>query len=128
MNIEHVGFNVVDPVGAADWYCRNLGMRVARQSGPPGNGRFLADTRGRMMLEFYHNSKVIVPDYRSIPPMAFHVAFNVEDVAAIRASLINAGGTADGEVTTNDDGDVLAMVRDPWGLTLQLIRRARPML
>jgi len=128
MNLEHIGFNVVDPVGAADWYCKNVGMTVARQFGPPQNGRFLADTRGKMMLEFYHNAKVIVPDYRSLPPMGFHVAFNVDDVAVARASLVKAGGTAEGEVTTNDDGDVIAMVRDPWGLTLQLIKRAKPML
>jgi catechol 2,3-dioxygenase-like lactoylglutathione lyase family enzyme len=128
MNLEHIGFNVVDPVGAAEWYCKNLGMTLARQFGPPANGRFLADKRGKMMLEFYHNAKVVVPDYRAIPPMAFHVALAVEDVAALRASLVQAGGAAEGEITVNDDGDVIAMVRDPWGLTLQLLKRAKPML
>ena len=128
MNIEHIGFNIADPVAAAEWYCKNLGMTIARQSGPPANGRFLADTRGKMMLEFYHNSKVAVPDYRNLHPIALHVALNVDDVAAARASLVKAGGTAEGEVTTNDDGDVLAMVRDPWGLTLQLLKRAKPLL
>jgi hypothetical protein len=49
-------------------------------------------------------------------------------VATARASLVKAGGIAEGEVTTNDDGDVLAFVRDPWGLTLQLLKRAKPML
>lgn len=128
MNLEHIGLNVVDPIAAAEWYCKNLGMTVARQFGPPANGRFLADTRGKMMLEFYHNSKVMIPDYRAIPPIGFHIAFNVEDVSAVRARLIEAGGKAEGEIAVNDDGDVLAMVRDPWGLTLQLLKRAKPML
>jgi glyoxylase I family protein len=128
MNIEHIGFNVVDPVGAAEWYCKNLGMTIARQSGPPANGRFLADKRVKMMLEFYHNSKVAVLDYRNLHPITLHVALNVDDVAAVQASLVKAGGMAEGEVTTNDDGDVLAFVRDPWGLTLQLLKRAKPML
>ncbi len=128
MNIEHIGLNVVDPVGAAEWYCKNLGMTLARQFGPPANGRFLADKRGKMMLEFYNNSKAPVPDYHNLHPFTLHVALNVDDVAAARASLLNAGGIAEGEVTTNDDGDILAFVRDPWGLTLQLLKRAKPML
>ena len=128
MNLEHIGFNVVDPVGAAEWYCKHLGMTLARQFGPPANGRFLADTRGKMMLELYHNSNVPVLDYRNLHPITLHVALNVDDVAATRADLVKAGGTAEGEVTTNDDGDVLAFVRDPWGLTLQLLKRAKPML
>ena len=128
MNIEHIGLNVVDPIGAAEWYCKNLGMTLARQFGPPANGRFLADKRGKMMLEFYHNPKVAVLDYRNLHPVTLHVALTVDDVAAARASLVKAGGIAEGEVTTNDDGDVLAFVRDPWGLTLQLLKRAKPML
>lgn len=128
MNIEHIGLNVSDPVAVADWYCKNLGMTLARQFGPPANGRFLADKRGKMMLEFYHNAKVPVMDYRNLHSITLHVALNVDDVAAARASLLKAGGIAEGEVTTNDDGDVLAFVRDPWGLTLQLLKRAKPML
>ena len=128
MFIEHIGLNVVDPVGAAEWYCKNLGMTIARQSGPPANGRFIADSRGKMMLEFYHNTNAIVMDYRSIPPLTFHVAFHVDDVAAVRAKIISAGGSAEGELSQNEGGDVLAMVRDPWGLTLQLLKRAKPMV
>jgi hypothetical protein len=56
MHLEHLGLNHPDPVAAAAWYCQNLGMTVARQFGPPQNGRFLADARGKMMLEFYHNT------------------------------------------------------------------------
>jgi glyoxylase I family protein len=128
MNIEHVGINVADPVATGEWYCKHLDMTVVRQSGPPANGRFLSDKRGKMMLEFYYNSKVAVLDYRSLHPITLHVAFNVEDVAVARDRLLKAGGVAEGDVTTNDDGDVLAFVRDPWGLTLQLLKRAKPML
>lgn len=128
MNLEHIGFNVIDPVAAADWYCKNLGMTIARQFGPPANGRFLADKRGKMMLEFYHNPNVAALDYWNVHPMSLHVALNVDDVAAARECLLKAAGKAEGELTTNDDGDVLAFVRDPWGLTLQLLKRAKPML
>jgi len=71
-------------------------------------------------LEFYLNNTVPVPDYPSLNAFSFHVAFQVDDVAATRERLLQAGATAEGEVTTNDDGDKLAMVRDPWGLPVQL--------
>ena len=87
MNIEHIGFNVADPVAAAEWYCKHLGMTIARQFGPPANGRFLADTRGKMMLEFYHNPKVAVPDYRNLHPISLHVALNVDDIDLANRNL-----------------------------------------
>jgi len=54
-----------------------------------------------------------------------HVAFMVD---AVRRKLIAAGATPVGEVTTTPAGDKLAMLRDPWGLAIQFLRRADPML
>jgi catechol 2,3-dioxygenase-like lactoylglutathione lyase family enzyme len=128
MNLEHLGLNHPAPEAAAEWYCKNLGMTVARKFGAPGHGHFLADARGKMMLEFYFNGSVAVPDYAAIDPFAFHVAFQVEDVAAVRAKLLQAGATPEGEIKANDDGDQLTIVRDPWGLSLQFVKRTQPML
>ena len=128
MNLEHLGLNHNDPVAAAAWYCQNLGMIVSRKYGAPGHGHFLADARGKMMIEFYFNAKAGVPDYAAIDPFTFHIAFQVNDVAAVRASLLKAGATPEGEVNVNDDGDQLAIVRDPWGVSLQFVKRTRPML
>lgn len=128
MNLEHLGLNHHDPVAAAAWYCQNLGMTVARKFGAPGLGHFLADARGKMMLEFYFNAKAGVPDYTAIDPFAFHIAFHVDDVAAVRTSLLKAGATPEGEVNVNDDGDQITIVRDPWGISLQFVKRAKPML
>lgn len=128
MNLEHLGLNHSDPVAAAAWYCQNLGMTVARKFGAPGHGHFLADARGKMMLEFYFNAKAGVPDYAAIDPFAFHIAFHVDDVAAVRARLLKAGATPEGEVNINDDGDHITIVRDPWGISLQFVKRTKPML
>ena len=128
MNLEHLGLNHPDAVAAAAWYEQNLGMKITRKFGPPGNGHFLADAQGKMMLEFYHNALTPVPDFKAMNPMSFHVAFFVDDVAAARDRLIKAGAAAQGNVTTNDDGDQLAMVRDPWGLPVQLVKRTKAML
>jgi hypothetical protein len=46
----------------------------------------------------------------------------------IDARLIDAGGKAEGEINHASNGDVLAFVRDPWGIVIQLARRATPLL
>jgi glyoxylase I family protein len=128
VRLEHVGLNVADPIKAAQWYVENLGMRVLREGPAPINARFLADGAGNMMLEIYHNPPEAVPNYAAMDPLLLHVAFMAEDVDAIRSKLLAAGATAVGEVTTTEAGDKLAMLRDPWGLAIQFVRRADPML
>ncbi|MGE5293553.1 MAG: VOC family protein [Solirubrobacterales bacterium] len=128
IRFEHVGLNVADPIKIAQWYIDNLDMKVLREGAAPANNRFVADKDGNMMFELYCNPPEAVPDYRSIDPMSLHIAFLVDDVDAVRAKLIAAGATAVGDATTNPAGDRLAMLRDPWGLPIQFIRRANPML
>ena len=128
VRLEHVGLNVADPIKAAQWYVENLGMKVLREAPAPANTRFLGDAAGNMMLEIYHNPPEAVPNYAAMDPLLLHVAFMVEDVEAMRSKLIAAGATAVGEVTTTPAGDKLAMLRDPWGLAIQFVRRADPML
>ena len=128
MNLEHVGLNHPDPVAAADWYSKNLEMKVVRKSGPPLHGHFLADARGKMLVELYQNPKAPVPNYRELDPLVLHLAFCVDNVRGLRERLLQAGATVEGDVTTNEPGDELAMLRDPWGLALQLVKRAAPMM
>lgn len=128
MHLEHLGLNHPDPVAAAAWLCQHLGMTVARKFGPPQHGHFLADARGKMMLELYRNADVPVPDYAKLAPFSFHIAFHVDDVPALRARLLQAGATPEGEVNTNSDGDKITIVRDPWGICLQFVQRAQPMI
>ncbi len=128
VRLEHVALNVADPVKMAQWYVDNLGMKVLREGPPPINVRFLADRGGHMMLELYHNPADAVPNYASMDPLLLHVAFMVDDVEAIRQKLLAAGATSAGDVTTTPAGDKLSMLRDPWGLAIQFLRRADPML
>jgi glyoxylase I family protein len=128
VRLEHVAINVADPIKMAQWYANNLGMKVMREGPPPTNMRFIADRGGNMMLELYHNPPDAVPNYAAMDPLLLHVAFMVDDVDAVRQKLLAAGATPAGEVTTTPAGDKLAMLRDPWGLAIQLLRRADPML
>ena len=128
MKIEHVAFNIPDPVTATDWYVKHLGMRVVRSFGPPNHAHFLADTNGQTMIEVYCNPKAAVPNYRTLDPLVLHLAFSVDDVRALRDLLLKAGATAAGDVTVADNGDHLAMLRDPWGFSIQLVKRTAPMV
>ena len=128
VRLEHVALNVADPVKMAQWYVDNLGMKVLREGPAPINVRFLADRGGNMMFELYRNPAAAVPNYASMDPLLLHVAFMVDDVDAMRQKLLAAGATPAGEVTTTPAGDKLSMLRDPWGLAIQLLRRADPML
>jgi catechol 2,3-dioxygenase-like lactoylglutathione lyase family enzyme len=128
IRLEHVALNVTDPVKMAQWYVDNLGMKVLRAGPPPVNGRFVADGNGNMMLELYRNPPDAVPDYASMDPLLLHVAFMVDDVDATCARLIGAGATSAGDIEVTPAGDKIAMLRDPWGLAIQFVNRADPML
>ena len=128
MKIEHLALQVPDPVALARWYHDHLGLSIKRSQTESPFGQFLADDGGAVMLEFYNNPRAMVPDYRAIDPLVLHVAFWADDVAGTRARLIAAGATAEGEVIETPAGDHLAMLRDPWGIPIQFVRRVAPMI
>jgi len=128
VKIEHTAYQVADPRALAGWYVEHLGMTIKRAQSAAPYGHFLADDGDAVMLEFYANPRVTVPDYRAMDPLLLHIAFTTDDVPATRARLIAAGASPEGEVTYTDGGDVLAMLRDPWGLAVQLVRRHTPMI
>jgi catechol 2,3-dioxygenase-like lactoylglutathione lyase family enzyme len=128
MKIEHTAYQVADPVSVARWYVTHLGMTVKRSHQEPPFVHFVADDGDAVMLEFYNNPKVEVPDYRTLHPLVFHLAFATDDVVGVRARLLAAGATEEGEVSITPIGDEVAMLRDPWGLPLQLLKRRVPMI
>lgn len=122
MKSEHIAFNHRDPVAAADWYVRHLGLRiVSRQAESPWM-IFLADDSGTTLFEIYNNPRDPAPDYFAQHPLRFHLAFVSADPAADRARLEAAGCSFFEEITT-PSGSYIVMLRDPWGVPLQLCRR-----
>src|SRR5262249_51965237 len=128
MNIEHVALNVADPVAMAEWYTRHLGMRVVRSLAEPPHTHFLADESGRTVVEIYHHTRVPVPDYAAFDPMVLHLAFTTADIAGTRDRLVKAGAVSAAEVTRTAAGDEMTFLHDPWGVVIQLIKRARPLI
>ena len=128
MNLEHVALNVPEPAKAAQWYAEHLGLKIVKASSESPFIHFLAGDSGQGLIEMYNNPLAVVPDYGTQSPFILHLAFSVEDIEATRAKLITAGATAEGEIDNTPVGDQLAIVRDPWGVCLQLVKRGRPLV
>lgn len=126
MKIEHLALNVSDPVAMAAWYCQHCGLRVVRHIPSPTQTHFLADSAATV-LEIYCNPPDQVPNYREMDPLLLHLAFASSDPAADSERLSAVGASFVGEVRS-EDGTHLVMMRDPWGLALQLCKRAQPLL
>ena len=126
MKIEHVALNVADPVSVAAWSCEHFRLRVVRHVPHPAQTHFLADSESTI-LEIYCNPPDQVPDYRSMDPLLLHLAFTSSDPNADGKRLVAAGSTVVDEKRL-DDGSHLIMLRDPWGLAVQLCKRANPLV
>ena len=127
LNLEHIACNVADPPAMAAWYVEHLGMRVVRHSPDPPQIHFLADAAGRAVIEIYRNGEDAIPDYPAMNPMRFHIAFAAPDPDAARDALVAAGATFL-EERALPDGSRLLMLRDPWGVPLQLCKRPTSLL
>jgi glyoxylase I family protein len=123
MRFEHFALNVPDARAAAAWYVEHLGFTIVRVVEKSPFTHFLADETGRTVLEVYTNPAAAIPDYRNQHWLIVHFAVVSRDVDADRARLEKAGATI---ATVDDlpDGSRLVMMRDPWGVCLQLCRRA----
>ncbi len=125
MKFEHFALNVPDARAMVQWYKAHLGLRIATQKPDAPFTTFLSDDTGRVIFEVYTNPAAPVPDYSAAHPLCFHVAFVADDPGATREKLVAAGATQAYEETL-PDGSFLIMLRDPWGVPLQLVRRMTP--
>ena len=118
MKLEHIAIDVPDPEAFIAWWCENLGFRRSSPELP-----FIMDDSGTAGLEVYRASTTpAAPDYRRMDSMTLHIAFDSKDVKADHDRLVAAGATSEKLSLDNPDFH-LAMLRDPWGVTIQLCKR-----
>ncbi len=130
MKMEHVGIQVQAPLEMAEWYCRNLGFRLLRQQAVSPFTAFLADSSGSVMIEIHYHPEVALPDHAKTDPLILHLAFDVgtETVEAAAERLQADGASLAKPLVVTATGDRLIMLRDPWGLAVQLVKRAERMI
>ena len=127
MRLEHVAIAMPDPAATAAWYVEHLGFTVVRASDAPPYAHFLAPPGGGSLLEIFRDAATAPLEHGDVDPMQSHLAFAVEDIEAETARLVAAGAAPGGPVTRTPAGDAYAIVRDPWGVPLQLITRVTPL-
>ena len=81
-----------------------------------------------MMFELYNNTSAPVLDFASQDILVLHIAFNVDNVKETCDKLIEAGAKWDKELSVTENGDEIATLRDPWGIAIQFVKRAKPMI
>lgn len=127
MKFEHFALNVPDATATSVWYETHLGLTVVKKMDETPFMTFLADDSGTIMLEIYSNPKGETLDFTTFHPLAVHLAFVSENPNEDKNRLIEAGATLFSE-DIHPDGSLLIMLRDPWGISLQLCKRATSML
>jgi catechol 2,3-dioxygenase-like lactoylglutathione lyase family enzyme len=126
MRIEHIAYNVSDPAKVAAWYVQHLGWTICRGEDKSPFAQFVADSSGQMMVEIYRNPAAPVPDYHAMHPLVLHIGLACgPDLEAQRQRLIAAGAVDAGGILVTPLGDRLAMLRDPWGMPIQLCNRKK---
>lgn len=122
MVFEHFALNIAAVEKVVTWYTSNIGLKIESQQKEAPFMTFLSDSSGRVILELYHRPDQQITDFKQQHPLSFHVAFVSENAADDKARLMKAGATFVEEVS-KQDGSLLIMLRDPWGLPLQLCQR-----
>lgn len=122
MVFEHFALNVADIDAVVDWYCGHLGLTITSQQKESPFMTFLADSSGRVIIEFYQREDELAQDFKQRHPLTFHVAFVSDNAEADKQRLLIAGASFVEDVH-KADGSHLVMLRDPWGMPLQLCER-----
>lgn len=122
MRFEHFALNVSEPVAMAHWYCGHLGLHLVSAMDQAPFTRFLADENDQVMMELYCNPRAPLSGHAGQHQLVFHVAFESAQAEADKQRLIAAGASLVEEIKP-EEGTHLVMLRDPWGLPLQICQR-----
>lgn len=119
MKLEHIGYNVAEPQKVMDWWCANLGFKQVHPA-------FIVDSTGAMAIEFYCNDAAPIPDYAKQSHFTMHIAFLSDDVDA-EVKRLEAAGAKLVELVHKPGLD-MAVLRDPFGIAIQFVKRGTPVL
>ena len=125
MVFEHIALNVKNVEDIKDWYVANVGLKVVSEQSQAPFMTFLEDSTGRVILELYHRPEEEITNFKTKHPLSFHMAFVSQNAEKDKTRLMDNGASYVEEIT-KEDGSHLVMLRDPWGMPLQLCHRTKP--
>jgi catechol-2,3-dioxygenase len=124
VRFEHLRINVLDKEATAKWYVENVGLEII-----PNENKdvvYVADKDHNFLLEL-SSVPSVRNTYFDININAFHLAFEGhKSIKEVSKKMLDNGGTQEGILYTNLIGDYVMNVRDPNGLTTQLLHRVNP--
>jgi len=123
MVFEHFALNVNNVSAVVKWYVLHMELKVVSQQKELPFMTFLADSSNRVILELYQRSDEMMTNFVTQHPLTFHLAFVSENAQFDRERLEVERASFIEEVR-KEDGSHLIMLRDPWGMPLQLCQRA----
>jgi catechol 2,3-dioxygenase-like lactoylglutathione lyase family enzyme len=132
-SIDHPSIASYDVEGLAEWYCRNLGMRIIATNGgaPPSVLVGFIDASetgvanaGAMIEIMPANDPGPRPEtFTRMQPGIRHIAIRVTDFAAALEQLTALGVRFTTEVGEALGGGRTVLFRDPEGNELQIVQR-----
>ena len=123
MVFEHLALNVNNVAAVVKWYVSHLQLKVVRQQKELPFMTFIADASGRVILELYQRPDALMTNFGRQHQLTFHVAF-VSENAEKDSERLQEQGAIFVEEVRKEDGSHLVMLRDPWGMPLQLCQRS----
>lgn len=124
VRFEHLRVNVADKEATAKWYADNVGLEIIPTK--EKSVIYVADKDHNFMLELSSISG-IRNTYFDINIDAFHLAFEGhKTIEKVAEKMLANKGTPEGTLYRNLVGDYVMNVRDPNGLTSQLLHRVNP--
>lgn len=124
MVFEHFALNINNIEEIVKWYVGNLGLKVVSEQKESSFMTFLADSSDRVVMELYYRPDEHITNFKTQHPLTFHVAFVSENAEQDKARLLGQGALFVEDVK-KEDGSLLVMLRDPWGMPLQLCQRTQ---
>ena len=123
--IEHIGICVEKPLAMAEWYRDVLGFTIIFSAQDNEKGvAFLKDCEGKIMFEFGQIPDVNPLSSRLNHHLQLHIAFVSDDPEKDAEYLVSQGAVFIEKCPITLPGELLIALRDPWGNTLQLVKRA----
>lgn len=122
--VEHYGVAVANPIEMAEWYKKVLGFEIALSGGDNEKSvAFIRPSGESTMIELFNLPEVSELSGTITHHLQFHIAFSSDDPDIDTDYLIENGASFIEKCPNKMTGDYLVVVRDPWGNTIQLVKR-----
>ena len=122
--IEHIGICVEKPIEMAKWYQETLGFNIKFSAQDEEKGvAFITDGSDKVMLEFGKVPNVLPITKGLSHHLQLHIALKSEDPDKDAEYLVSKGASFIEKCPIKRPGENLIVLSDPWGNTIQLVKR-----